>query len=115
MLQNFYFNPLCLIQIFTCPFTFQNFQPKKKTEEADKKIESNMKCQSEIFKIKMAKMKIITNCKSQKYTLFSKRKLILCINFSLQKNTLHFYKGNVIQCPKSISLKAIFRNILLEK
>ena len=59
---------------FYLPLYFSKFSTKKKTEEANKKIESNMKCQSEIFKIKMAKMKIITNFKSQKCTLFSKKK-----------------------------------------
>ena len=49
-----------------------------------------MKCQSEIVKIKMAKMKIITNFNSQKCILFSKRKLILYINFLLQKKNFAF-------------------------
>ena len=72
-------------------------------EEANTKNESNMKCQSEIVKIKMAKMKIITNFMSQKCTLFSKRKSIL------------FIRKMLTNALKSIGLRAIFKNILLEK
>ena len=53
-----------------------------------------MKCQSEIVKIKMAKMKIIINFMSQKCTLFSKRKSILFIREMLT-NALkeHWFKS----------------------
>ena len=63
MFQNFYFDHLCLIQFFTWHFSFQK-KKKKKPEEANMKIESNMKSQSEIFKTKSAKMKITTSSKS---------------------------------------------------
>ena len=65
--ENFYFDPLCLIQFFTWHFIFQKFLKKKKKkhpEVANMKIEFNMKSQSEIFKTKIAKMKITTNFKS---------------------------------------------------
>ena len=63
MFQNFYFNPSCLIHFSVWPFTFKIFNQKKK-EEANMKIESNMKSQNIIYKNKMAKMKSITNLKS---------------------------------------------------
>ena len=50
--------------VFYVAFFFSEKKKKKKPEEANMKIESNMKSQSEIFKTKSAKMKITTSSKS---------------------------------------------------